>query len=183
MAKMNVNQNLQNIRTVKYCLQNVNTFLHENLSIIVFLAVAINHTSKEIKEAVMSAVGFWEVIGRGESGPSYTGKEFDMLVFKTIKELVKKYEIRYEPENLVMEDEKLIENAFRAGVELLVRVGMLNMDSGKVIHVTEDEIFESLHKTPSQVVLGEGKDKIYVNHQLYILHWTFRLTSFGKHHC
>lgn len=108
----------------------------------------------------MASDKFWEIISRGETGVPLTTQEFDMMVFKKAKKLAKKYELKFDPENIVMTDEDMIDNAFKAGVELLLDLGIYNIDSGKVINITEEEIFDTLRRSSSVIELGEGKDKI-----------------------
>lgn len=113
----------------------------------------------------MASAKFWEIISRGESGEPTTEKDFDMLLFKTTKKLCRKYGLKFDPENLVPTDDTMIENAFRAGMELLLTTGVFNIDSGRVIRVTEEEIFDALQRNPSQILLGSGKDQVTLRHR------------------
>ena len=110
----------------------------------------------------MATSKFWEIIARGEKGEPMTCKEFDMSVYKTARKLAKKYEIKFNPKQLVMQDDEQIDNAFKAGVELLVTLGIFNIDSGKVIRVTEEEIYETLSRSKDVIDLGYGKDTIHL---------------------
>ena len=110
----------------------------------------------------MSTPKFWEIIARGERGEPVIEKEFDMKVFKTAKKLAAKYAVKFDPKQIVMEDDEIIDNAFRAGAEMLLLTGILNIDSGKVIYVTEEEIYEALGRAPEVIELGEGKDIIRI---------------------
>lgn len=113
----------------------------------------------------MATAKFWEIISRGEIGEPTTEKEFDMHVFKATKKICRTYGIRFDPEHLVPTDEALIDNAFRAGVALLLETGVLNIDTGKIIRVSEEEIYEALEKNPSEVRLGSGKDQVFLRHR------------------
>ncbi|ATW24755.1 monomethylamine:corrinoid methyltransferase [Candidatus Formimonas warabiya] len=113
----------------------------------------------------MATAKFWEVISRGESGIPITEKEFDLKVFRTVKRLCQKYNIKFDAENLVPTDEELIDNSFLAAVELLLEVGVLNTDSGKVIEIGRDELFDTLRRAPSAVLLGSGKDQVKLGHR------------------
>ncbi len=108
----------------------------------------------------MATARFWEIISRGEQGDSLILKEFDLAVFQMAKKIVKKYDIKFDPENIVMVDDALIDNAFKAGVELLLELGVFNIDTGKVIKVTEEEIYETLGRSKAEIELGFGKDLI-----------------------
>lgn len=113
----------------------------------------------------MATARFWEIISRGETGMPLTEKEFDMMVFRTARKLCKKYDIKFDGENLVPTDEDLIDNAFKAAVELLLEVGVLNTSSGRLIKITEAELMETLRYQPSEVHLGIGKDQKIMRHR------------------
>ena len=100
----------------------------------------------------------WEILKRGESGETELASDFDMRVFKTASKLARKYNIKFDPEHLITTDDELIKNAFDAGFEMLVKLGIFNMDSGKVIHLSEEEIRESIYRQKRAIRLGEGKD-------------------------
>ena len=110
----------------------------------------------------MPVAQFWKIIARGEMGEPMTCKEFDMAVFRTAKKLARKYEIRFDPEQIVMSDDALIDRAFQAGVELLLTLGIFNIDSGKVIRVTEEEVYDAIHRNATMIPLGSGKDTIHL---------------------
>lgn len=113
----------------------------------------------------MATARFWEFISRGEAGEPTTLKEFDMLVFRTAKKLAKKYEIKFDPDELMMLDDTLVDNAFRAGVEMLLTTGIFNQDSGKVIYLTEEEIYEALGRSKNLITLGHGKDALQLHNR------------------
>lgn len=113
----------------------------------------------------MATDKFWEIISRGESGEPTTTQEFDMAVYKKAKKLAKKYGIKFDPDNIVTTDEELIDNAFKAGVEMLLEMGIFNIDSGKTIWVTEEEIFDALNRSKPIIELGEGKNVLKLKHR------------------
>ena len=55
---------------------------------------------------------------------------------------------------------------FQAGLEMLVTTGYYCQDLGRVMHVTEEEVWEGIKKTPTKLILGEGKDiaRFYPRH-------------------
>jgi len=104
-------------------------------------------------------VSFIEVINRALEGPYHSEKDYNLKVFvPKLKEVVKKYEIKYDPENPVPSDDDLADRVFRAGVELYANVGTYCVDTGRIIQFTEEEIQEGLATAPSAPVFGEGKD-------------------------
>ena len=90
----------------------------------------------------MATARFWEYLRRGETGETELCSDFDMRVYKTAKKLAKKYEIKFNPNELVVQDDGLIQRAFQAGFEMLLTTGIFNIDSGKVIHFTA-QLFQS----------------------------------------
>lgn len=104
-------------------------------------------------------VSFMEVIDRALKGPFYSEKDFDLKVFvPKLREVVKKYEIKYDPENPIPSDNDLADRLFKAGVELYTDVGTYCVDTERVIRFTEAEIKEALVTAPSAPVFGEGKE-------------------------
>ena len=67
---------------------------------------------------------------------------------------------------VIPEDKELINNLFQAGLEMLVTTGYYCQDLGRVMHVTEEEVWEGIKKTPTKLILGEGKDiaRFYPRH-------------------
>ncbi|HQA21075.1 MAG TPA: monomethylamine:corrinoid methyltransferase, partial [Methanomassiliicoccaceae archaeon] len=63
-------------------------------------------------------------------------------------------------EDLIPTDRDLIDRLFRAGVDMLVSTGIFNVDSGKVINVTEDEVMAAIRNAPKRIQLGANKDMV-----------------------
>lgn len=113
----------------------------------------------------MATAKYWEYLMRGEEGEPELCQDFDMKIYKQAKKLAKKYNIKFDPNELVVQDDELIANTFKAGFELLVTMGIFNIDSGKVIRFTEDEIWESIARQSKCILLGEGKDAFYIHNR------------------
>ncbi|MFC1950268.1 monomethylamine:corrinoid methyltransferase [Chloroflexota bacterium] len=104
-------------------------------------------------------VNFMEVIDRTLKGPFHPEKEFDLKIFvPKLREVIKKYEIKYDPENPIPSDDNLADRVFKAGVELYASVGTYCVDTERIIKFTEEEIEEALVTAPSAPVFGEGKE-------------------------
>ena len=104
-------------------------------------------------------VSFIDVINRAWTGPYYSEKDYNLKVFVPIlREIVKKYKIKCDPENVVPCDDDLADRIFKAGVELYASVGTYCVDTQRIIQFTEAEIREALAGAPSAPVFGEGKD-------------------------
>jgi len=61
---------------------------------------------------------------------------------------------------IIPEDKDIMNNLFCAGVEMLVTTGFFNPDMGKVMYVTESEVFEGIKKAPRKLRLGRGRDEV-----------------------
>ena len=62
--------------------------------------------------------------------------------------------------NIIPEDQDLVDRLFLAGVDMLLTNGVYNTDTGTVLKLTEDEIYEGLKMAPMKITLGEGKDSV-----------------------
>jgi len=62
--------------------------------------------------------------------------------------------------NIIPEDKDTMNNLFQAGVDMLVETGFFNPDMGKVMLVTESEVFEGIKKATKRLRLGRGKDEV-----------------------
>jgi len=104
-------------------------------------------------------VSFMDVINRASTGPYYSEKDYNLKVFvPKLKEVVRKYEIKCDPENVVPCDDDLADRVFKAGIELYANVGTYCVDTQRIIQFTEAEIREALAGAPSAPVFGEGQD-------------------------
>ena len=106
----------------------------------------------------MATAKFWDYLLRGETGEAELCSDFDMRVYKQAKKLAKKYDIHFRPDELVTQDDALIERAFQAGFEMLLTTGIFNIDTGKVIRFTKEEILQSIAQQQRSIRLGYGKD-------------------------
>ncbi len=105
-------------------------------------------------------INFFEIVKRALNGPYYSEKDFDMQVMvPKIREIVKKYDIRYDPETPIPNDDKLADDVFQAGLELFSEVGTYCTDTSRVIRFTREEILEGLRDAPAAPVFGEGSDR------------------------
>ena len=104
-------------------------------------------------------LNFLDVYERTLDGPVISEKEFNMKVFvPTVRDVVKKYDIKLDTDNPVATDDAAADNLFHAGVELLSRVGLYCMDSNRIVRFTEEEIRKELAEASGECHVGEGKD-------------------------
>ncbi len=78
-------------------------------------------------------ISFFEVVKRALNGPYYAEQDFAMkVVVPKLREVVAKYDIRYDPENPVPDDDKLADDVFQAGLELYTETGCYYTDTSRV---------------------------------------------------
>ncbi len=107
---------------------------------------------------MLSVTDFQE---RSVTGPVLKIDEFDLKIATTIRKLVKKYGIKYNPEQLIVDDETA-DNVYQAAVEFLSEVGVLNIDTERVITWTREEVEEvasAYRNNPTGRSFGRGADE------------------------
>jgi len=104
-----------------------------------------------------------EVLRRAETGPLIDEKDFEgRLITSTVKRLIKKYDIQYDPETLVPSDDELADRLYQAGLEFAVDVGMFCQDTTRRVTWSRQEYEHALRSCPSEAVMGEGNDTVTV---------------------
>jgi methylamine---corrinoid protein Co-methyltransferase len=101
---------------------------------------------------------------RSLKGPVKKPAEFDLAYAKKVRELVGTYEIRYDPEELIVSD-TTADAVFQAGVELLAAVGLFHLDTQRVITFTAEELKQvatAYREDPPRQTFGQGADEITV---------------------
>jgi methylamine--corrinoid protein Co-methyltransferase len=104
-------------------------------------------------------IDFWEVVRRSENGELVKERDFDMRVVKTAGALVKKYDIKYNPEEVIPSDDVLVDRLFEAAIEYFLTVGIYCTDTERVILFSRDELEEGLKSAPDRITWGEGRDQ------------------------
>ena len=105
----------------------------------------------------------WEFWRRAREGEFCRTKDFEMKRFyERLKEKIKAYDIKYDPESPLLPSDDLINDAFNASMELLLEVGILCTDTERIIKFEKDEIDRNLRLLPEKLELGSGMDKITI---------------------
>jgi methylamine--corrinoid protein Co-methyltransferase len=95
------------------------------------------------------------------TGPIVSESDFDMKhIYKGLKKIVKKYDISFEINHIVNQDDDLADRVWNAAIEFLAEAGVYSKDTGRVIQYTEEEIRRLVKEAPSSCVFGEGSDAI-----------------------
>jgi len=111
----------------------------------------------------MKALEFYD---RALKGNRVEEREFDMHILPgKLTELIKKYEIAFNPEETVPQDLDMAKRAFDAAVELITEVGIFCNSTKTVIPIYEDEIREALSYAPTRHIIGEDADAAEVFHR------------------
>jgi methylamine--corrinoid protein Co-methyltransferase len=108
--------------------------------------------------AATRALTIGDVYDRFVKGKKVPEAEWDYNIIPTkLTELKEKYKLNF-GDKFIPEDKSTINNLFLAGLEMLVDTGYYCQDLGRVMHVTEEEVWEGIKKTPTKIMLGEGRD-------------------------
>jgi hypothetical protein len=100
--------------------------------------------------------------GRSLHGKVMKAQNFDMAFAMKVRELVDRYGISFDPDQLIVDDETA-DAVFNAGVDLLAEVGLYQLDTQRVIEYTRDEILALAAERkadPARVMMGRGDDEV-----------------------
>ena len=104
------------------------------------------------------SVDIFEAYDRFSKGTKMAENAWDVKVIaKNAQTMKKRYNISFGG-NIVPENMELVDRLFLAGVDMLITSGIYNRDSGTVLHLTEDELYDSLKKAPKHLVIGKGNN-------------------------
>ncbi len=110
-------------------------------------------------------ITFWDVIGRSESGPLMKEKEYDFQLGRVARRLVEKYDIRYDPSEVIPDDDRLADRVYQAGLDLFLELGMYCRDTGRLMKFRRDELEWALKHAPTTVTYGQGRDVAVMTHR------------------
>ena len=91
-------------------------------------------------------ISFWDLWKRAKTAPQIAEREFDLKLFKIVKNLVKAYDIIYDSKTIIPEDKTLAKDVLNAALELITNLGILYINDQRIIKVEENEIKECLKK-------------------------------------
>jgi len=101
----------------------------------------------------------WEIVERANTGPFCEDEAFIMDIFMPkLRQVIAKYGIVYNPATPVPADDALADAVWQAGVEFFRDVGVLNVDTHRIMRFDEAEIREALYHVPGEYRVGYGKD-------------------------
>ncbi|MCL4534781.1 MAG: monomethylamine:corrinoid methyltransferase [Bacteroidetes bacterium] len=104
-----------------------------------------------------------DIAERSMKGPKMEVRDWEMGHFKTMNELVKKHDIKWPNDSsFFSRDAQLPDRAFAAALEFLATRGVYCFTTGRLIQFTEAEVKAAIRETPSEVIVGEGRDARYL---------------------
>jgi methylamine--corrinoid protein Co-methyltransferase len=99
-----------------------------------------------------------DVYERFIKGKKVKEEEWDYTIIpQNATKMKEKYNLKFGTET-IPEDKETMNNLFLAGLEMLVETGYYCQDLGRVMKITEEEVWEGIKKTPTKLILGEGRD-------------------------
>lgn len=107
-------------------------------------------------------VTYQEVLYRAETGPLMKESDFDRLIGKVARDVVKKYDIKFDPETVVPYDDALADRMFEAAVDFIVQTGVYVTDYERVIKFTKDEVLDTIANANPRIQYGRNKDAAIV---------------------
>jgi len=101
----------------------------------------------------------WEIYERSETGPFMEEKDFiNRRLIPGIQKVVKKYGIKYDPNNPVNSDDGVADRVWEAALEGFLEIGVYNKSTHRVIEFSEEEVKEAFLGLPGEYLFGAGKD-------------------------
>ncbi|MDR0362924.1 MAG: monomethylamine:corrinoid methyltransferase [Planctomycetota bacterium] len=101
---------------------------------------------------------FLELCGRSYQGPIVKKDDWDMAVVENVAELVEKYGLSWNNEDITPVDDDVMDRMYVAAKELLATIGIYNISTERVIRLDMAEIESGLANQKRSLVMGEGKD-------------------------
>jgi len=100
-----------------------------------------------------------EVCDRAQRGPRLPVESFDLdSVYATLKGLIDKYDVRYDPTTPVPSDDALADKVFDAAADFFVECGAYFQDTQSVIRFTREELLDAVATHNGDCHFGEGKE-------------------------
>lgn len=104
-------------------------------------------------------ITFWDIVGRCEKGPFLKEEEFDWQIGLLARQFAKKYDIRFDPEQVISADDDLADRLYQAGFDLFLELGGYCRDTNRLLKFTRDEVEWALRHAPQTVTYGQGRDE------------------------
>ena len=101
-------------------------------------------------------IDIYEAYDRFYEGERVREDQWDFSIVPTnAAKMKEKYDISIGPD-IIPDDPDLCDRLFLAGVDMLLTTGFYNPDIGRILHITEEELFEGMKMAPKKLTLGHG---------------------------
>jgi methylamine--corrinoid protein Co-methyltransferase len=102
---------------------------------------------------------YLQIIDRFETGQPMEKDHWDVdQIVLTTRELVRKYHLAWDKNEVIPDDPDLADRVFQAGLELANRVGVYSMSTRRVLKFEPNELEHGLQRMKAELVMGEGAD-------------------------
>lgn len=112
-----------------------------------------------------SHVRLLDILDKAESGPIMAEKDFDRLISTTVRELIKKYDLKYDRNEAILMDDQVADAFYQAGLELAERVGVYCVSTQRRMIFSREEILEALRWAPAELEIGTGLDRVVIKNR------------------
>ncbi len=105
-------------------------------------------------------ISLLDIAERTQTGDKVEEKDWDMGLFRTVSEMVKKYQIVFPGEgSFINMDDSLPERAFQAALDCLETLGIYCITTKRRVRLTRQEILTAIEEAPTEILMGEGRDQ------------------------
>lgn len=102
---------------------------------------------------------FLELVNRGYTGEAVSKDDWDMdHIVVPMMDIIEEFELERGEGDVLLFDADMARTYFDAAVEFLVRSGVYNQSTGRVMSFTREEILEAARNMPKAVTVGRGAD-------------------------
>lgn len=102
---------------------------------------------------------FLELVNRGYAGEAVSKDDWDMdHIVVPMMDIIEEFELERGEGDVLLFDADTARTYFDAAVEFLVRSGVYNQSTGRVMSFTREEILEAARNMPKAVTVGRGAD-------------------------
>lgn len=108
-------------------------------------------------------IKYWS---RAETGSICFVDDFDKKIYwPKLKEITKRYGIEYRPDQQIPLDDDMLDRLWQAGIDLVLEVGVLCVDTRRIIEFSREEIMEMVDNVEDSFTLGRNLDTITPTHR------------------
>ena len=102
---------------------------------------------------------FLELVNRGYAGEAVSKDDWDMdHIVVPMMDIIEEFELERGEGDVLLFDADTARTYFDAAVEFLVRSGVYNQSTGRVMSFTREEILEAARNMPQAVTVGHDAD-------------------------